>query len=343
MEWSANSGITNKDEAISNANIPEIRLFTVNHSTAKYPQNHCSGEWKVCTPATMREFSAIGYLFGKRLQEILHVPVGLINSSWGGTPAEAWIPEDAFEKDFFLQEAAALQKPVPWGPVEKARIYNSMIYPLVPYPIAGAIWYQGEGNTINAHAYKELLEALIISWRRNWGSDFPFYFAQIAPYRYGDNFMGVEVRDEQRQALELENTGMVILSDIGDTTDIHPKNKSAAGLRFGNMALNRHYKAINVEDSGPLFDAMTIDKDKAVISFTHAEGIHSIDKKVSGFEIAGTDGVFYPADAKIEGETVVLKSKNVDVPNSVRFAWRNTATPQLYNSAGLPASSFRTK
>jgi len=343
MEWSANSGITNKEEAIAKADYPEIRLFTVSHSTAKYPQNQCTGEWKVCTPATMREFSAIGYFFGKRLKEALDVPIGLINSSWGGTPAEAWMPEEVILEDNFLKKAASEQKPVPWGPVEPARIYNSMIAPLVPFQMAGAIWYQGEGNTVNPYAYKELLEALITSWRKDWSNDFPFYFAQIAPYKYGDNFTGVEVRDEQRQALELKNTGMVILSDIGDTTDIHPKNKLDAGIRFANMALNRHYKVIDVEDSGPLFKAMAVDKNKAVISFTHAKGLYTTDKKVSCFEVAGSDGIFYPAEAKIEGETVVLKSKKVDAPKSVRFAWRNTATPQLFNSANLPASSFITQ
>ncbi len=340
MEWSANSGIINKEQEIAKANFPEIRFFTVGHSTAKYPQNHCSGDWKVCTPETMSEFSAIGYFFGIRLQEVLDVPIGLINSSWGGTPAEAWIPKEVIQGDDFLKKAAAEQKPVPWGPVEPGRLYNSMIAPLIPYQITGTIWYQGEGNTINPYAYKELLEALITSWRKDWNNDFPFYFAQIAPYKYGENFNGVIVRDEQRQALELENTGMIILSDIGDTLDIHPKNKQGAGLRFANMALNRYYKTIKIEDSGPLFKSMTIEKGKAIIFFTHADGLHSSGKNVKDFEIAGEDGVFYPADAKIKGQTVVLNSKNVDAPKAVRFAWRNTATPDLMNSAKLPASSF---
>lgn len=340
MEWTPNAGIIDKEAAIAEANHPDVRFFTVNYSTAKYPQNNCSGEWKVCSPETMANFSAIGYFFGKRLQEVLGVPVGLINSSWGGTPAEAWIPEQVINGDDFLKKAAAEQKPVPWGPVEPGRIYNAMIAPLVPFEIAGTIWYQGEGNTINSHAYKELLGALIGSWRSNWNKDFPFYFAQIAPYRYGDNFLGVEVRDEQRQALEINNTGMVILSDIGDTLDIHPRNKKGAGLRFANMALNRHYHAIDVEDSGPLFEKLQIKQNKVIVTFSHADGLYYKGDRISGFELAGQDGVFFPAEAKIEGKTVVLQSKNVDDPKSVRFAWWNTATPHLYNSAGLPASGF---
>jgi len=339
MEWSANSGITNKDEEIAKANFPEIRLYTVGICTAKYPQNHCTGQWKVCTPETMREFSAIGYFFGKRLQEVLGVPVGIINSSWGGTPAEAWMPENVITGNEFLSKAASLQKPVPWGPVENARIYNAMIAPLVSFQITGVIWYQGEGNTVNSYAYKELLSALITSWRKDWNSKFPFYFAQIAPYKYGDNFSGVEVRDEQRQVLELENTGMVILSDIGDTLDIHPKNKLGAALRFANMALNRHYKAIDVEDSGPLFQSVSYENRKAVVNFDRAKGLHA-EGEITCFEIAGVDKTYYPAKATINNEQVLVESEKVKNPVSVRFAWRNTATPNLLNGANLPASSF---
>lgn len=341
MEWSANSGIVNKDEEITKANYPKIRFFSVYNSTSEHPQNNCTGEWIECTPETMQSFSAIGYFFARDLQKKLNGPVGIINSSWGGTPAEAWMPEEVINNDEFLSEAAAKQKPVPWGPVETGRIYNAMIAPLVPFQLAGVLWYQGEANTINSYAYKELLSALIGGWRKEWKNNFPFYFAQIAPYKYGDNFLGVEVRDEQRQALEVENTGMVITSDIGDTTDIHPKNKQDVALRFANMALNRHYKAIDTEDSGPLFNSVSFDRKKAVVLFDHAKGLNAVGDKVTDFEIAGEDGVFYPADAIIEGEKVIVQSKKVQNPNVVRFAWRNTATPNLFNSAGLPASCFK--
>jgi sialate O-acetylesterase len=340
MEWSAAAGIDNADEDIAKASFPDIRFFSVSHSTALYPQSHFTGTWVTCTPETMREFSAIAYFFGKRLQEVLDVPIGLINSSWGGTPAEAWMPAEAFEQDASLQAAAARQKPVPWGPVEPARIFNAMISPMVPYQIAGVLWYQGEGNTINASDYKELLTSLISGWRDKWSSAFPFYFAQIAPYRYGNNFMGVEVRDKQRQALEIENTGMIVLSDIGDTTDIHPRNKKDPAVRFANLALNRHYKVIEVEDSGPLFRSVTYKNGKAVVSFNHAKGLHAKGKMVTCFELAGADGIFHPADARIDGEQVIVESGRVKNPAQVRFAWRNTATPNLFNEANLPASSF---
>ncbi len=343
MEWSAGSGIINGEEEIKNANYPEIRLFQVLNSSSHYPQEHLTGEWTETTPETMRSFSAIGYFFARRLHEALGIPVGVINSSWGGTPAETWIPEEVIQNDDFLSEAAKKQKPVPWGPVEPGRLYNAMISPLVPFQIAGTIWYQGEGNTINSSAYEELLTALIESWRNKWGYRFPFYFAQIAPYKYGDSFDGVIVRDEQRRVLDVPETGMVILSDIGDTLDIHPKNKVDVGLRFANMALNRHYKTENIVDSGPLFKDMKVEQGKAVISFEYSKGLHVEGKNLTGFEVAGADNVYYPADAKIKDGKVIVQADNVDKPVNVRFAWRNTATPNLLNGAGLPASSFTTE
>ncbi len=343
MEWSAAMGINNAEEEIKNANYPEIRFFSVYHATSKYPQDHFTGEWTACTSESMRNFSVLAYLYARKLHEVLGVPVGVINSSWGGTPAEAWMPEDVIQKDDFLRDAAAQQKPVPWGPVESGRIYNSMISPLVHFRIAGVLWYQGEANTINAYAYKEILSALIKSWRTGWGYEFPFYYAQIAPYTYGKPYEGVKVREAQRKVLEVPNTGMVVLSDIGDTANIHPKNKQDAALRFANLALNRYYKVIKTEDSGPLFREMVIDRNKAIISFDHADGLHAKGDKLNSFEVAGEDLVYYPATAKIKDNQVIVQSSQVKVPMAVRFAWSNTATPNLFNAVNLPASCFKTE
>lgn len=342
MEWTAKSGINDAGNEIKNSDIPQIRLFTVYNASSENPQEHFTGKWVECSSETMPDFSAIAYFFGKKLNQELGVPIGLINSSWGGTPAEAWTPEEVYSEDNFLKEAAAKQKPVPWGPVETGSIYNSMINPIVPFRIAGAIWYQGEANTVNAYAYKEILSAMIKSWRTKWGYVFPFYYAQIAPYRYGNNFEGVEVRDAQRRALEVPNTGMIILSDVGDTTNIHPKNKKDPGLRFAVMALNRHYKTMTGEDSGPLFKSVVFDKNKAIVSFDHSDGLHFVGDPML-FEIAGADNIFYTAKAKIKDQNVILQSDKVKEPALVRFAWRNTATPNLFNNAGLPASSFITE
>lgn len=343
MEWTAMMGINNAKEEIRNAEYPEIRFFTVYHATSLYPQDHCTGEWTACTPETMRNFSAIAFFFARKLHKELGVPVGVINTSWGGTPAEAWMPEEIIRKDDFLREAAARHKPVPWGPVEPGRIYNSMISPLIPFRIAGVLWYQGEANTVNAYAYKELLSGLINSWRSRWGYEFPFYYAQIAPFRYGKPFEGVMVREAQRRVLELPNTGMVVLSDIGDTVNIHPGNKQDAALRLANLALKRHYKKTDIEDSGPLYKSMLVDKNKAIITFDHSEGLHVAGDKPTCFELAGEDKVFYPAEAKIKDQQVVVQSGKVKSPKAVRFAWSNTATPNLFNGANLPASCFITE
>jgi sialate O-acetylesterase len=219
-----------------------------------------------------------------------------------------------------------------------------MIYPIIPFHIAGVLWYQGEANTINGYAYKEMLSALINSWRTKWGYEFPFYYAQIAPYKYGKPMEGAIVRDAQRRALTTSNTGMVVLSDIGDTLNIHPKNKQDAALRFANLALNRFYKKTIIEDSGPLYKNMVVDKNKAIISFDHSEGLHITNgKNPDCFEIAGDDKVFYPAEAKIKDQKVIVQSKKVKSPVAVRFGWNNTATPNLFNGANLPASCFTTE
>jgi sialate O-acetylesterase len=343
MEWSAQSGIVNGEEEIINANNPQIRLFTVNSCTSFYPQDHLSWEWSVCTPETMRSFSAIGYFFAEALYEKLGVPVGIINSSWGGTPAKAWMPEETVLNDSFLSEAAAKHVRVRWGPVEPGRIYNSMIAPIVPFKISGVLWYQGEANTINAYAYREMFTGLIRSWRIKWGYDFPFYFVQIAPYNYGKPFEGVVVRDAQRRSLDVPNTIMVVVSDIGDTLNIHPGNKKDLAFRLANMALNRHYRNLHIEDSGPLYREMIIEKNKAVISFDHSMGLYCSGKKLHYFEIARSDKIFFPAEARIKDEHVIVSSKDVKYPVAVRFAWSNTATPNLFNGVNLPASCFITE
>ncbi len=354
MEWTPGAGMIGGEEEIRQASHPNLRFFTVNTRTAHTPQIDLSGRWVVCTPETMKEFSAIGYVFGRDLLQALNQPVGMINSSWGGTPAEAWMPEEAFDNNRRLTVAAASLEPVPWGPVEIARIYNAMIAPITNYPIAGALWYQGESNVGNGTTYTELLSTLIASWRKDRGYDFPFYFAQIAPYKYGKPFEGAVLRDAQRKVLSVPGTAMVVTSDIGDTTDIHPRNKVPVGNRFANLALVKHYHVKIGEVSSPQYHHILIKGNEIHVYFDHAEGLNAPGGAPDLFEIAGADGVFFPAKARIEiqvspgsGQTemadqpvVVLESKSVKAPVSVRFAWRSTATPNLVNGAGLPASCF---
>lgn len=343
MEWSARLKFNNWEEEVKNANYPNIRLFSVQHRTATSPQIDLVGRWVPCTPETMIDFSAVAYFFARKLQQEMNVPIGLINSSWGGTPAEAWIPEETIRNDKVLNDGAALLQPVRWGPVEPARIYNAMIAPLIPFKIAGAIWYQGESNTGNPLTYKEMMTGLITSWRQKWGDEFPFYFAQIAPYTYGPTPSGAQVRDAQRRTLEVPNTGMVVTSDIGDTTDIHPRNKQDVGLRMAMLALVNHYKKGDAVVSGPLYKSFEVKGDKIIIQFDNAEGLHGRGGPLTHFEIAGKDNVFLPAIATIKNNTVELQSPLVKKPLSARFAWGNTATPNLFNGVELPASCFSTE
>lgn len=344
MEWSANSKIDNKEEEIRNADHPNIRLFTVDKRTSSTTQDDLSGQWEVCSKETMPDFSAVAYFFARRLQAELNIPIGLIDSSWGATCAEVWTPEYVFEEHADLKEAAEKIGPNPWVTTRPSSLYNAMIAPLTTFPIAGTIWYQGESNTANADTYQNMFGSMISSWRTQWKHDFPFYFVQIAPFNYGSPEVGVQVRDAQRRTLNsVENTGMVVVSDICTVDDIHPQNKQDVGLRFANLALNDHYKAINTEVNGPLFKAMKVNGKHVEVSFDHAKGLTSSDKKVGQFEMAGADGIYYPASARIKNDMVILSSKSVPVPANVRFAWNNTDLATLFNDAGLPASSFTTE
>ena len=340
MEWSPAAGINNAAEAVAGAENPNLRFFSVAHRTAANPQQDLDGQWVSSTPETMEHFSAVAYFFGKRLTEELGVPVGLINSSWGGTPAEVWMPAETIENDPILSKAAALLPEEEWGPKEPGIIYNAMIAPLIPFELAGVLWYQGESNTVNAKYYESIFSSLIKSWRQKWDKELPFYYAQIAPYDYGEGFAGVEIRDAQRRVLDVPKTGMVMTSDIGNINDIHPRNKKDVGLRFANLALTEVYD-IQKPAYAPVLDRIEKKNKELWVYFKNSEGLE-IDKenKDSQFEIAGEDGIFHPAKVKLNNNVVRLSSKEVENPQYVRFSWGNKSTSNLFNEAGLPASSF---
>lgn len=342
MEWSARAGIDNADQ-IEKANHPEIRFFNVKHRTADHPQLDLDGNWAVSTPESTIDFSAIAYFFGRELHKNLDVPIGLINSSWGGTPAEVWVHKDTIAENATLASEAAKIQEMPWGPKDSGKSYNAMISPLIPYRIAGALWYQGETNTYSPQTYTELLSTLISSWRAAWGYDFPFYYVQIAPYNYGRALEGAVLRDAQRKTLTVPNTGMVVISDIGNVEDIHPRNKLDVGVRLANLALNKSYDKNNLPASGPLYKKMEVEGKKIRIDFDYADqGLVAKGGKLTSFEIAGEDQKFFPADAKIDDGSVLVWSKAVKKPVAVRFAFTNKASPNLFNKEGLPASTFRT-
>ncbi len=342
MEMSASWGIKNGDVEVAAATDSDIRFFTVSKHAAVTPQDNLLGNWEVCSPETMKNFSAVGYFFAKRLREDLKgVPIGLISSAWGGTPAEIWMPEDVINNDPVLLEAAQKINPEQWGPEQPGRAFNAMINPLVGFRLAGVLWYQGERN-VGAEHYDRTLTALIASWRDKWQQDFPFYIVQIAPFNYGNNNeAGALIRDVQRRVSEsVPNSGLVVTGDVSTADDIHPKDKKPVGTRLALLALKHHYHDYNGVVNGPQYRSIKIEKDRIVVSFDNAEGLYFKEKMPAQFEIAGPDKIFYAADARIPGTTVLLHSSRVKQPVTVRYAWKNTALPSLFNAAGLPASTF---
>lgn len=535
MGWSLSNPIVKASELDSITNMDQVRFFKVPKTLSLNPIKHSKGEWKLCNSANAAEFSAVAYFFSKKLTIELDVPIGIIQSTWGGTPVESWMPLDYAEKikrfvnfkeqinkeilkesefqkwldgmssinvanknidevqevllnslpsyyginldDFqwkqhklplkFENEFGEMD-PLVWyrkefyfdgivndkihelflGPVDdldvtylngvkigsiigwkKDRVYNipegllqkgkniiaicvldngggggiykstpqikhndkvvltldgdwkykmlgcfdnkssfkvfdtsfnldnkpsflfnqkmpssifnAMISPLIPFKIKGVIWYQGENNVSRAQEYFNSFPLLINSWRNYWNQvDFPFYYVQIAPYNYGSGKAPM-LREAQRLAMKLPNTGMVVTSDIGDVNDIHPKNKHEVGNRLALWALNKDYGFANTVYTGPLYEKISIEGQKIRIHFEGiGSGLYAPDKKLNYFEVAGKDQTYYPAKAFIEGDNVIVRSPKVKSPKSVRFGWTDTSTPNLFNKEGLPAVSF---
>jgi sialate O-acetylesterase len=371
-------------ETISSATQPQIRLLHVATKASASPLDDISATWTACTPETAADFSAVAYFFGRNLQSRENLPVGLIDSTWGGTFIQPWISYDKLSSDLALwpvfssyskmmdeqpddsfaialekraDEAAKLaNKPPPvhpWHPgpdsFTPAVLYNGMIAPLTPYPIKGVIWYQGESNSLLSQAgiYSQLFPALITDWRSKWGEgNFPFLYVQISTF---DTTPGVNLkskdfdwgtlRDAQRRALSVADTAMVVTLDVGDAHNIHPPDKEAVGQRLALAARAIAYGE-SLEYSGPLFRQAVPQGTEMCVSFDHANGLSVHGGGLSGFEVAGEDRQFFPASARISGDRVFAKSDKVTNPFYVRYAWANAPEANLYNGAGLPASTF---
>ncbi len=345
MEWSGDQGLKQCLDEMPNATNQKIRLFYAPKSTSEFPQEDCGGSWKVCSPEEMKHFSAIGYFFGKRLQQELNVPVGLINSNWGGTPAEVWTPKSEVENDPELNSAAKKLTARPWWPELPGYAYNAMIYPLTNFEISGVLWYQGESNVGAYSTYKQLLSKMISSWRKAWNKDFPFYFVQIAPWDgYGNNTICALQRETMTNCLSIPKTGMAVISDlVDDIKNIHPVNKIDVSARLANIALAETYGKSGLNYKFPIYKGMKNEKDKIRIFFDHADnGLMIKDKTITEVYISGEDRKFQPAMAKIDGSTLVVWNKTIKAPVAVRFGFTNTAIPNLFSKEGLPVNLFRT-
>jgi len=359
MEWIvANSN--NAEQEIAKANYPQIRHVKIPRITAGEPLDDIeeSLEWEEANPQNVGDFTAVGYFYARELHKELNVPIGLINTSWGGTMVETWISKEALKKDKNLKKAVLAYENTPADTVRKntnpnrypTLLFNAMINPLIPYTVKGAIWYQGESNAGRAYEYRTSFPMMITDWRKRWGlGDFPFYFVQLASFKAagGTSATGstwAELREAQHLTLSLPRTGEAVTIDIGTTNDIHPRNKQDVGKRLAAVALHDSYGR-DVVYSGPEYKKHKTSGNQVTIHFDHVGGgltTHGADE-VIGFEIAGADQRFYPAEAKIEGETIVVSSSSVSKPKAVRYAWADDpGTSNLFNNEGFPASPFRT-
>ena len=343
MQMSVNWGLPYQDE-VAKATNTKIRFFHIPRTTSEYPQEDVKAKWVVCNPDDMKDFSATGYFFGKKLNENLNVSVGLIHASWGGTPADTWTPKELIETDTVLKRAAASLKTSNGWPTEPGLAYNAMIYPLTNFSVAGTIWYQGESNVTNASTYTTLFTTMIKSWREAWQKEFPFYFVQIAPFAgYGDNSSSAFLREAQTRSLSLSNTGMVLTADlVDDINDIHPKMKKDVGERLANLALGETYAQREIVYKIPMYKNMQVQKNNIRIWFTNVEKGLMSKGPLTEFFIAGDDQNFVAAEAKIEGNSVVVWNKKVSRPVAVRYGFRNAALLKLYNKEGVPVNLFRT-
>ncbi len=336
-----------------------VRLFTVPKTAVAEPQDHVAQgapfetKWLLPTGENVFTFSAVASYFGKHLQPSVNVPVGLIHTSWGGTPAESWTSKESLaahdELKYYLEKKEGMVKQANNKNLNAhtpTSLYNGMIHPLLPYSVKGAIWYQGESNAGRAAEYRTLFPAMIEDWRKAWKSDLPFFLVQLAPFHAGDadGVHYAELRDAQRYATtKLPNVGMAVITDVGDLFDIHPQNKEPVGQRLALAARAMVYGQ-KIEYSGPVYKEMTIDGEKAVLSFDHLGGglAGRGGNNLNGFTICGDDKYFYPAKASVSGNTVVVSCEKVSKPIAVRYGWNNFPVCNLINRAGLPASPFRT-
>ena len=388
MEWPLHLARDAKAE-IASATLPLVRHLKIEHTPSDTPSNSVkTSGWQVASPETAGSFTAVGYFFAHELSAKINVPVGIIHSSWGGTPIESWLDQSVlkstkgwprFEAEWTealrvfprkKTEYAALDRawqkadeasrmsgkpnPLPWphppvGPgtaYAPGGLFNGMIVPLIPYAVRGALWYQGESNVGRATEYAELFPAMIRDWRESWGQgDFAFLFVQLPNYAdnhpTGTNW--AELRDAQNAALKLPQVGEAVTIDVGEADNLHPTNKKPVGERLALLAEAKVYKMADVEGVSPQFVSAKREAGTIRVTLAPAKGlvVRGLTNSSTGFDLAGADHVFHPANATVENETVVVSSPEVKEPVAVRYAFTNNPSVTLYNDAGLPAGPFR--
>lgn len=345
MRGYRNQPVMGSNEAIATSGNNNIRLFTVQKAKSATPKDDFSGTWMECTPENVYNFSATAYYFGRMLNKVLNVPIGLISSNWGGTRIEAWMSEESIQNFEWVKLPDKNLSSEEISPNAPTALYNAMIKPMTGYGMRGVIWYQGEANRVEYKEYEKLMPGIVADWRTQWGiGDFPFYYAQIAPFNYGNNSNSAFLREAQLKASKvIANSGMACLMDIGERDCIHPAHKEITGNRLAYLALKKTYHIEGICAESPELKEMKIDGPQVLLTFNNAPtGITSYGKGIYNFEIAGKNKKFYPATAYITGSGLTLYSPFVSDPVAVRYAFRDFVTGEVFNVAGLPLSSFRT-
>lgn len=340
-----NQPTLNGNDIIANAANINIRLFQVQRAVSNVPLDDCKGSWEVSSPESAAGYSAVGFQFAQQLQKILNVPIGVIESDWGGTPIEPWMDKASLAsfpevKIPTANDAAKAEARRP------TCLFNGMIAPITGYGIKGFLWYQGENNARNPAGYDELMAAMVNGWRKLWNrGNLSFYYVQIAPFRYPYDKDSIPVLREKQQKAQskIPNSGMVVSIDAGNEFTVHPDDKTVISKRLLYWALGDTYHQKGVAYRSPYYKSQEIKDGSAVLIFIDAaNGFTSYDKKIEGFEIAGSDKNFYPAEAKIAGTTIKVQSDKVPHPVSIRYGFKDFDPGNLYNTEGLPVAPFRT-
>jgi len=370
--------VKDADKEIASATESQIRLIVFDKKSNDFPLDDQPSTWTACNPTTAANFSAVAFFFGREIQHREHIPIGLIDSTWGGTPIASWISLSALASDSTLMPvfaararfadlqanlaaqqayeqraiatAKAADQPAPkfdWHPNqsswEPSFLFNGMIAPAVPYTIRGFLWYQGETDSNPSNQtpqlYSRLFPTLIRDWRARWNEgDLPFLYAQISNFNSPNEDWGT-IRDAQRRTLSVSNTAMAVTLDVGTRDNVHPPDKQTVAARLALGARNLVYGE-HAPDSGPLPISVTPDGDALRVWFSHADSLRATSGTLHGFEVAGSDNQFHPADATIDGTSVLVHSTSVPHPVHVRYAWASFTDANLFNAAGLPASTF---
>ena len=331
-------------DAIVNSKNDRIRFFTVKQNTSLKTLDNVKGSWEKAAPSTSGSFSAVGYFFAQQLEKVLDVPIGIVVTAWGSSTAEAWSDVKTLH-DLGItipNEIAEVPQITPRG------LYNAMMHPLIGYGIKGVLWYQGEANRTNANEYEKIVNTMVTSWREQWNiGDFPFYYAQIAPFNYGKNNSAFLREAQLMSSQSLQNAEMVVTLDVGDCTQIHPSKKREVGKRLSYIALAKDYGISGYDFKSPTLTHYFIEDHEIILTFSSRIQLNRNVDPAENFEIAGADMVFYPAKAVMtspyhKDQKVRVFSKKVPRPKAVRYGFKNCVIPTLFGRNGLPVSSFRT-